>query len=92
MGYYIQTERNKEKAEQICEQNPEAFIIPQPTSFNKVPANMALICVVDNGPFEAAAYCYSEQEFEAFKEPDGRSRVWLLMDKAKAEKLSGYNG
>ena len=32
----------------------------------------------------------NEQEFEAFKEPDGRSRVWLLMDRTKAEKLSGY--
>ena len=89
MGYYIQTEGHHDKAEKICQQNEEAFIIPQPTSFDKVPANMGLVCVVNNGPFEAAAYCYSEQEFEAFKEPDGRSRVWLLMDKAKAEKLSG---
>lgn len=90
MGYYIQTKGHHKKAEAICDQNEEAFIIPQPTSFGKVPANMGLVCVVNNGPFEAAAYCYNEQEFDAFKEPDGRSKVWLLMDRAKAEKLSGY--
>jgi hypothetical protein len=90
MGYYIQTKGHHNKAEQICLDNKEASIIPQPLLFDEVASGMALICVVDNGPFEAAAYCYSEKEFEAFTEPDGRRKKWLVMDKAKAEKLSGY--
>jgi len=90
MGYYIQTGGVHGKAEEICKRNEEAFVIPQPTSFSKVPASMGLICVVDNGPFEAAAFCYSEREFETFTQSDGRYKVWLLMDRAKAEKLSGY--
>jgi len=43
-----------------------------------------LICVVDNGFFDAAAYCYSEEEFEAFNDPsDHRPKVWLVHPKAK---------
>jgi len=93
MGFYIETPKNKGKAEQICERHEEAFIIPQPISFSKVPVKMALICVVDNGPFEAAAYCYSEEEFKSWTDPrsqDIRPKKWVLMDKVKCEKLSGY--
>lgn len=91
MGYYIQTPCNKGKAENICEHHHEAFIIPKPISFDKVPANMGLICVVDNGRFEAAGYCYDKQEFEGFgRGDDPRPKTWLLMDKSKAELLSGY--
>ena len=43
-----------------------------------------LVCVVDNGAFEAAAYCYSEQEFQAFNEPtDYRQKSWLIYPHAK---------
>jgi hypothetical protein len=43
-----------------------------------------LICVVDNGLFEAAGYCYSEDEFRAFTDPtDHRPKVWLVHPKAK---------
>lgn len=42
-----------------------------------------LVCVVNNGFFEAAGYCYSPDELEAFKYPDGRSRTWLHYPKAK---------
>ena len=50
----------------------------------------AIICVVDNGIFEAAGYCYNPRELEAFARPDGRLKAWLLMDKQKAEELTGY--
>jgi len=66
------------------------MIIPCPTSFDKVPEKMALICVVNNGPFEAAGYCFDEREFECFTHPDPRPRTWLLMDLEKARKISGY--
>lgn len=41
-----------------------------------------LVCVVDNGLFMAAAYCDTEREFEAFKYPDGRKKVWLHYEHA----------
>jgi len=90
MGWYIDTEVNKGKATYI-EENYNGMIIPRPTSFDKVPDSKALICVVDNGFFEAAGYCFSEREFEVFTAPDPRPKTWLLMDKEKAEELTGYN-
>ena len=42
-----------------------------------------LICVVENGLFDAAAYAYSESEFKVFKMDDGRSKTWLIHPDAK---------
>lgn len=48
-----------------------------------------LVCVVDNGMFEAAAYCYSEQEYQEFANPsDRRQKTWMIYHHAK--ELSGY--
>ena len=95
MGYYIQVPKNKGKAEQLAQIHGAMILPGAPESFSKVPVDKALICVVDNGPFEAAAFCYSEQEFKEFSSPDSlsrpsRLRTWLLMDRAKAEELSGF--
>jgi len=48
--------------------------------------NQAIVCVVDNGPFEAAAYCPNLQEFETFADTvrDPRPRQFLLLDDAVA--------
>lgn len=37
-----------------------------------------MICVVENGMFEAAGYAFCEAEYEAFKRPDGRPKIWLV--------------
>ncbi len=48
-----------------------------------------LICVVENGLFDAAAYCYSEMEFDEFNDVmDSRRRTWITHPMAK--ELSGY--
>ena len=37
-----------------------------------------LVCVVDNGLFEAAAHCFDEREFMNFNDPmDHRRKTWL---------------
>lgn len=41
-----------------------------------------LVCVVNNGTFGAAAYCYSEEEFKDFVRPDGRAKTWLQYQNA----------
>ena len=41
-----------------------------------------LICVVDNGMFAAAGYIFDEREFEAFNQPDGRMKSWLILKDA----------
>ena len=93
MGYYIQTPGfNTGKVEKLLSDHSDAFVISQPSSFEKVPEKMGLICVVENGLFDAAAYCYNEQEFSAFCRPDDyRPKTWMLMPKELAERLSGFN-
>lgn len=95
MGFYIQTPgQNIDKADRLV-QEYGAKIIPCPTSYDQILEdnyNKAYICVVSNGSFEAAAYCYDEEEFIEFTNPrDIRPKIWVVMDKKLAEELSGYN-
>ncbi len=51
----------------------------------------AVVCVVDNGIFDAAGYAFNYEEFKAFTLPsDPRPKEFLLMDKAKVHELTGY--
>jgi hypothetical protein len=82
MGWYIQGPALG-KAQFIVSEY-DGKIIPCPKLFSEVPQDKALVCVVKNRLFDAAAYCFSEHEFEAFTEPgDPRPKTWLLVDKAK---------
>lgn len=47
-----------------------------------------LVCVVDNGLFDAAGYAYDEREFLDMARADGRKKIWLIVP--DAAKLSGY--
>jgi hypothetical protein len=60
-----------------------------PTPFSEIPSGKALLCVVDNGVFDAVAYAYSESELRYFMQ-DGRGLLWLEMDKELAERLSDF--
>jgi len=67
----------------------DAIRIARPSSFADVPDGYALICVVDNGPFEAAVLIKDEREFSEFtRGDDGRPKVWIVMDKALAIELA----
>ena len=91
MGYYIEVPRNKQKALQIMALHGAKFTIIPPKSLSELAENEGLVCVVENGPFDAAGYCYDDDELEAFNDPrDHRPKTWLTMDKKLAEKLSGY--
>jgi hypothetical protein len=37
-----------------------------------------LVCVVDNGPFGAAAWAYDKREFNVFMHPDERPKRWFI--------------
>ena len=87
MGYYIEVPSSKNKVDQLVELYGANLLLGTPKQWQKDPA---IICVVDNGTFEAAGFCYSPQELEEFKRDDGRPRTWLLIPFAKACKLTGY--
>lgn len=91
MGYYIQTPGfNHSKALRIAAQH-NGVLISKPNHYSDIPEDSALIVVVDNGPFEAAALAYSEREFEEFTDfTDERPKEYVLLDKEVAHKLAGY--
>lgn len=89
MGYYIEVPQHKGKAQQIIDLHGARWS-PDVPSFKDIKEDEAIICVVDNGPFEAAAFVYNEDELAEFARPDGRPKYWLIMDRAKAEELTGY--
>jgi hypothetical protein len=91
MGYYIQTGKNIGKAEYLIE-NYGAKEQLAPNSLSELSPDSALICVVDNGLFEAAGFVYDDDELYGFTLPtDRRFKRWLTMPLDKAKELSGYN-
>lgn len=90
MGYYIQTPANTDKAGQLVKVGAE-IQAGGPPAWPDIPEDKALVCVVHNGMFDAAALVYSEDELRDFNLPqDTRTRTWLLMEKAQAHQLAGY--
>jgi len=92
MGYYIETSSSTNKAAEICA-NHNARRVTQEGAERAFDDGKGVICVVDNGPFEAAAFIYSKREFDEFSQAnDFRPRTWLVMDRNEAEQLSGFKG
>ena len=95
MGYYIQGP-NKGKAQFLVEQYGAKFLsaLDIPYEYSSIPGDKAVIVVIDNGSFEAAALCYSNGEFEELVNfdivDDPRPRKILMMDKELAYKLAGF--
>lgn len=93
MGYYIQTSQPKGKTEIICKELGGIEITKDEAEFFVKEQMGAVICVVDNGPFEAAAYCYNLDEFRVFNDPqDDRHKRWVLVeDVNKVKELTRFN-
>ncbi len=90
MGYYIEAPTAKGKTEFIVN-NLGGVEVPQPKSFEEIPADKALIVVLDNGPFEAAGLAFSPGEFWAFTLPhDIRSKRFVLLDRKTAYVKADY--
>lgn len=89
MGYYIEVPEKKGKAAQLVCLYGARIIGPAPVWCDIKP-HEAVICVVDNGLFEAAGFAFDSQEFFYFKMPDGRPKTWLIMDWKKACELTGF--
>lgn len=82
MGMYIQGPA-KGKAEALVDLGvAEAILFGTiPKTLADLPAGKSLVCVVDNGHFDAAAYMYSEQEYKDWQRPeDKRPKRWLFVD------------
>lgn len=92
MGYYIQTAGPRDKAAYIIREYG-AMQWPKAPKWEDVPEDLAIICVVDNGVFEAAGFAYSKEELDEFDAPNERPRrprTWLLMPRDVAEQLTKF--
>jgi hypothetical protein len=96
MGYYINPPdgRRHEKGQWLIEECGAAKI-SQEEALNILgfeDNDKGVVCVVDNGPFEAAAFCYDLGEFEAFTYiTDCRKKQWYSLNRRVAEHLSSYS-
>ena len=91
MGYYIETGTTHGKAKTIAEQFNGEILPHAPKKYSDIPADKAVIAVVDNGPFEAAGFCFSENEFEVFTDPlDPRPIKYVMIGREDAEKETGF--
>lgn len=92
MGYYLNNPfmGRYDKALFLVEHHG-AEKIPVPPVFEDVPEDKALVCVVENGHFDAAALIYSADEMSSVRLPsDGRRKTWLLMKKETAHQMAAY--
>lgn len=87
MGFYLEVQENQNKAGQLIKLGAVNIGLP-PKRLADIPKGKILVCVVQNGLFDAAGICYSEAELEEFKETrTGRRRTWLTMDAQKVAEL-----
>lgn len=92
MGVYIQSD-NPDKVAGILEKYPEAKRVPEPAAFSEIPSDQALVCVVDNGLFHAAAVCYDAKEFMVFSDPeDARPKTWLTLPRTTVLEMQEITG
>lgn len=82
MGQYINKVNGKKlpikgKTQFMLNNIDECVQIATPAEFKE-----DLVCIVDNGMFEAAAYCYSANEMREFRRDDGRRKQWLIVPNA----------
>jgi hypothetical protein len=83
MGFYIETPMDKGKADFLI-QNHRAQEIHPPIVAN---GEMIPVCVVDNGPFEAAGIAFDRGEVDVFLGGSPRPKRWLLMPLEEILKL-----
>lgn len=92
MGYYLETGTAHNKAAIIEQTHGATRITPEEAEFFIAEQDGAVICVVNNGMFEAAAFCYNLDEFRTFSDPrDDRPKTWLVIpDREKVERLTNF--
>jgi len=90
MGYYLQGP--DPKADYLLATYPDFQVVtPSAAGLNVMDEDRAVVVVVQNGMFDAAAFAFSEGEFEEFTDPsDTRPKRFLTGPRDLVEVLSRY--
>lgn len=84
MGYYIETDSSRNKANWIESNLNAVQCLNASTAKATASKDNIPVCVVDNGFFEAAAIIYSRREFDSVNRSDDyRPKTWLLVPVAE---------
>jgi hypothetical protein len=90
MGFQIPGPTNG-KVQYLVDMYQAMVLDGPPRDFDDIPKHQAIICVIDTLQYEVASYAFSRQEFSLLDDhSDFRKRTWLLMDKTKANQVSGF--
>lgn len=91
VGYYIETPVAQAKAAWLVG-NDKASPCPHPPgSISELDEDHILVCVVENGPFDAAGVCHNDRELERFNDPrDLRPKTWLVMERGVALEMAPW--
>lgn len=90
MGFYAETYRNHNKAATLAAQYG-GRTAERDEALAAFEQGMGVFTVVNNGPFEAAAFMFNMTEWQEFHHPeDRRPRTYVIMDRGTAERISGY--
>jgi hypothetical protein len=90
MGFQIPGP-TKGKVQYLVDTYQAVVLDRPPRDFDKIQDDQAIICVIDTLQYEVASYAFSRQEFSSLDDhSDFRKRTWLLMDKTKANQVSGF--
>lgn len=80
MGKYVNTDS---KGNQLPASGKVQALVADGAEVTDASFKPNLVCVVNNGFFEAAGYAFCEEEFEAFNQPsDTRPKTWLVYEHA----------
>ena len=89
MGYYIDV-RVDDKVKYICDNYSGVEVCQNDAVKAMKDSNKAVIVVVQNPTFQAAAFAFDEKEFKHFIFDDGRLKYYIIIDRKLACKLTGY--
>lgn len=86
MGMYLEHDMDGNplpavgKAKAILQHKYAVRMDSPPDEITKDPTGVAVICVVENGPFDAAGWCFDNSELRAFTNTqDRRKKTWIAV-------------
>jgi hypothetical protein len=84
MGCYVTPQSDK-----LIWLNTHGLNLPGPLPLRELPSDCSLVCLVDNGPFTAAAICLNERDYAEFTDArDNRPKRWYICENSDLAKVS----
>lgn len=92
MGFYLQGPTLGKADYLLAEHTDFREVTCSEAAVARAMNDNAVVVIVENGPFDAAAFAFSDDEFEDFTQAnDLRPKRFLLGPKDLVEELSGYD-